>query len=183
MRRYVFLLVALLVCSGFTHKKASDVYVQLQTSKGLIELKLDYQRAPQHVNTFLNLVKSGFYEGLPWHYVIPGKLAQTGDGLRFDRAYPPMEYLTQEDTRLNNTAGAIGFDRLWVQGEHRLTPQFYLLSEGRSEMNKDHPHVFGHITRGEAVLRELRKGDRLIRALALPTGSTSATPPAWANTP
>ncbi|QLQ14030.1 MAG: peptidylprolyl isomerase [Brevundimonas sp.] len=51
----------------------------VQTSKGRVLLELDPRIAPNHVQRLQTLTQSGFYDGLRFHRVIPGFMAQTGD--------------------------------------------------------------------------------------------------------
>ena len=51
----------------------------LNTSKGEIVIKFLPDLAPVHVARIIELVKSGFYDGIIFHRVIPGFMAQTGD--------------------------------------------------------------------------------------------------------
>src|SRR5262249_4818547 len=59
--------------------KADDLpRVKLTTTKGEIVVELFENEAPQTVANFLSLVKSGFYEGSPFHRVLPTFMAQGG---------------------------------------------------------------------------------------------------------
>jgi cyclophilin family peptidyl-prolyl cis-trans isomerase len=53
-------------------------YVKIETNKGTIWLKLYPQEVPNTVANFAHLVESGFYNGLKFHRVIPGFMAQGG---------------------------------------------------------------------------------------------------------
>ena len=55
--------------------------ILLNTSKGEIVIKLLPEFAPEHVSRIIELVKSGFYDGIIFHRVIPGFMALTGDPL------------------------------------------------------------------------------------------------------
>ena len=65
----------------------------LETSKGTIDLKLYPEHAPKTVNNFVFLARSGFYDAISFHRVIPNFMIQGGDptgsgsggpGYRFD---------------------------------------------------------------------------------------------------
>jgi cyclophilin family peptidyl-prolyl cis-trans isomerase len=61
-------------------EKADDLpRVKLTTTKGDIVLELYENEAPQSVASFLTLVKDGFYDGVVFHRVLPGFMAQGGD--------------------------------------------------------------------------------------------------------
>ena len=51
----------------------------LETTKGQIEIKMLPELAPNHVARITELANSGFYDGVIFHRVIPGFMAQTGD--------------------------------------------------------------------------------------------------------
>ena len=53
--------------------------ILLNTTKGEVVIKLLPEVAPNHVERIMELVKSGFYDGIIFHRVIPGFMAQTGD--------------------------------------------------------------------------------------------------------
>lgn len=57
----------------------SKVKAIIETSYGNIELKFFPEKAPKHVENFMNLAKSGFYDGTIFHRVIPGFMIQGGD--------------------------------------------------------------------------------------------------------
>ena len=70
----------------------------MKTNKGAIRLRLMPEVAPMHVTSFAYLAKLGFYDGLAFHRVIPGFMAQGGcplgtgtgePGYRFDGEFPP----------------------------------------------------------------------------------------------
>ncbi|HLK12048.1 MAG TPA: peptidylprolyl isomerase [Candidatus Binatia bacterium] len=77
---------------------AHSYFVVLQTGKGRIRIKLMPDVAPMHVTSFIYLTKLGFYDGLTFHRVIPGFMAQGGDplgngtggpGYKFDGEFKP----------------------------------------------------------------------------------------------
>ena len=53
--------------------------VTFQTTKGVMKAELYPEIAPNTVNNFISLVKSGFYDGTIFHRVIPGFMIQGGD--------------------------------------------------------------------------------------------------------
>jgi len=66
----------------YANEKAVDIMlvdVVIETKFGNIELKLFPDIAPGHVENFLKLTKSGFYDGTIFHRVIPGFMIQGGD--------------------------------------------------------------------------------------------------------
>ncbi len=70
-------------------------YVKMETTEGDIILELDGRQAPITVGHFLGLVDSGFYDGLIFHRVIPGFMAQGG-------GYTPGLKLKENDDTIAN---------------------------------------------------------------------------------
>lgn len=59
--------------------QSEDKLVILETSQGNIVIELFPEDAPNHVNNFINLTESGFYDGVLFHRIIPGFMIQGGD--------------------------------------------------------------------------------------------------------
>ena len=57
----------------------ANTLATLQTDMGDITLKFLYDKAPHHVQNFVDLAASGFYDGTMFHRVIPGFMIQGGD--------------------------------------------------------------------------------------------------------
>lgn len=73
-------------------------YVQIETTEGTIILELDGKQAPLTVGHVLKLVDSGYYDGVIFHRVIPGFMAQTG-------AHTPDLKLKEGDETIPNESG------------------------------------------------------------------------------
>lgn len=60
-------------------KKMGSTRAVIETKLGNIELKFFPEKAPNHVNNFIELAKSGYYDGTTFHRVISGFMIQGGD--------------------------------------------------------------------------------------------------------
>jgi len=60
-------------------KKMSEIRVVIETKFGNMELKFFPEVAPNHVRSFIELAKKGFYDGTTFHRVIPKFMIQGGD--------------------------------------------------------------------------------------------------------
>ena len=69
-----------------------DYYARLKTTKGDILLDLLEKEAPNTVNSFVFLALHRFFEGVVWHRVIPGFVAQTGDPTGTGRGGPGYSF-------------------------------------------------------------------------------------------
>jgi len=81
--RVLLLLVALVMAPLAAHAQAADLEntLYLDIPAGRVVIKLRPDLAPNHVARIKELVRKGFYDGLSFHRVIPGFMAQTGDPL------------------------------------------------------------------------------------------------------
>lgn len=73
-------------------------YVEIVTTEGRIVLELNGKQAPLTVGHFLKLVDAGFYDGLIFHRVIPGFMAQGG-------GFTPGLELKEDETTIPNESG------------------------------------------------------------------------------
>ena len=71
--------VALIVTACSAEKQTVHPHVLIDTKFGSMEIELLPEIAPNHVNNFLKLARSGFYNGTLFHRVIPGFMIQGGD--------------------------------------------------------------------------------------------------------
>jgi cyclophilin family peptidyl-prolyl cis-trans isomerase len=86
------------------------VAVQVETSKGSLRLDLDAAGAFASVANFWTLAKDGFFNDLPFHRVLPGVLAQTGDP-RGKGTGDPGWYVPGETVASSAARGDVGFAR------------------------------------------------------------------------
>src|SRR5262245_24412200 len=81
IRLLLSLALSLLASLAVAQAQATDPQntLVIETSKGLIQIKLRPDLAPKHVAQVKQLAKQGFYDGIIFHRVIAGFMAQTGD--------------------------------------------------------------------------------------------------------
>lgn len=96
-------LIALLLGLTATIGLAADEvpphpYIEIVTTEGTIILELDGKQAPLTVGHILKLVDAGFYDGIIFHRVISGFMAQTG-------GFTPDMKLKEDDTKIPNESG------------------------------------------------------------------------------
>lgn len=86
---------------------ANTLVIELKTGKVLVRLRPDL--APKHVERVKMLAKEGFYNGLKWHRVINGFMAQTGDprGIGIGGSkYPDLPAEFSQEVYKRGTVGA-----------------------------------------------------------------------------
>lgn len=142
---------------------AETQVVELKTDLGTIEVALDRDKAPVTVDNFLAYVDSGFYDGIIFHRVIPGFMAQ-GGGYTFDfQQKETREAIVNESANgLSNLRGSISMAR--TNDPHSATAQFFinLVDNTRLDGSEDKPGytVFGRVTSGMDVLDQIAEEPR-----------------------
>lgn len=133
----------------------ADVVVKMDTSAGMIELTLDDANAPITVANFVDYAKSGHYDGLVFHRVIPGFMIQ-GGGMNADLkprdTKAPIK--NESNNGLSNRRGTISMAR--TNAPDSATSQFFINTvdnlslDGRG--SRPGYAVFGQVTNGMDVV-------------------------------
>lgn len=150
--------IVLAPTSAFTQNNQPDkegnhmVKVTMDTSKGVIKLELDADKAPLTVTNFVEYAKSGFYDNTIFHRVIPGFMIQGGG---FD---PDMKQKTtrapvknEASNGLKNLAGTIAMAR--TSDPHSATAQFFINCVDNDFLNfkSETPQGWGYTVFGKVV--------------------------------
>lgn len=133
--------------------------VVLETNRGRIVMELDRQRAPESVANFLLHVKSGFYNDIQFHRVMPGFMIQAGvltsDMQR--RISPVFPVANEAQNGLKNLRGTVAMAR--TSDPHSATSEFFinLVDNAVLDFSSATPRgwgyaVFGRITEGMDVV-------------------------------
>ncbi|KUJ84299.1 peptidylprolyl isomerase [Microbulbifer flavimaris] len=137
---------------------AANPKVDLKTDLGTIRVELYADKAPVTVENFLGYVDSGFYNGVIFHRVIPGFMAQTG-GLTFDfQKKETGEPIANESANgLPNTRGTLAMAR--HSSPDSATSQFFINLSNNSHLDasEDKPGytVFGKVIEGMEVVEKI----------------------------
>lgn len=154
--------------------KANDLpRVKLTTTKGEITLELFENEAPESVANFLTLVKQGFYNGSPFHRVLPNFMAQ-GGAKTDDGQGGPGSTIKCECYRPDYRRHFRGSLSMAHAGRDTGNSQFFLTFIPTAHLNGRHT-AFGRVIEGMEVLGDLQhrspshgvdqpKADRIIKA-------------------
>ena len=116
----------------------------LDTTQGQVEIRLLPDLAPNHVARITELANSGFYDGIIFHRVIPGFMAQTGDpqgtgmggsGQKLDAEFTDYEY----------RVGTVGMAR--SMNPNSGDSQFFICFDGCGHLTGQYT-VWGQVERG-----------------------------------
>ncbi len=145
----------------------------ITTNKGLIRFVLMDQQAPITTANFVKLVNAGFYNGLPFHRVVPGFVIQGGDP-KGDGTGGPGWSIKGEFTHLPHIKGAVAMAR--TKDPDSAGSQFYICLEAAHSLDGSYA-VFGYVLEGMGVVQSIQKGDKMtdIKIKEVPRDSI----PAW----
>ena len=136
--------------------KAEDISkLILETSAGKIEINLLPELAPKHVERISELAESGFYNGVIFHRVIPGFMAQTGDpdgngtggsGQKIKAEFSDYPY----------REGTVGMAR--TSNPDSADSQFFICFEGCSHLTGQYT-VWGQVSNGMDNIYKIAVGE------------------------
>jgi peptidylprolyl isomerase len=127
----------------------------LETSKGEIKISLLSTLAPNHVSRIKELVQDGYYDGIIFHRVIPGFMAQTGDptgtgtggsGQKLDAEFSDYQYIN----------GTVGMAR--TMDPNSADSQFFICFDGCSHLTGQYT-VWGQVEEGMDVVKTINAGE------------------------
>ncbi len=140
--------------------------VALQTTKGVLVIELYENEAPLAVNNFVSLVEAGFYDGLTFHRVLPGFMAQGGCPKGTGTGGPGYN-IACECYREDHREHFRGTLSMAHAGRDTGGSQFFLTFKRTSHLDGRHT-VFGRVIEGLDVLAKLQRRDPSQRG-TLPT--------------
>jgi peptidylprolyl isomerase len=131
--------------------------IYLDTKDGRITIRLRPDLAPKHVEQIKTLTKQGFYNNVPFHRVIEGFMAQTGDPTGTGTGKSDLPNVPAEFTQTPYKRGSVGMAR--SQSPNSANSQFFICYEGCGPLTGQYT-VFGEVVSGMDVADRIKKGDK-----------------------
>ena len=129
----------------------------LDTTPGRIVIKLRNDVAPGHAERMKLLAREQFYDDVPFHRVIEGFMAQTGDGENGNGTggsdYPDLK---AEFSDVPYVRGTVGMAR--TSNPHSANSQFFIMFDDGSFLNGQYT-VVGEVVSGMDVVDKLKRGE------------------------
>ena len=155
-RDLMLALPAALALSAAPAKAAVDANtVYLDTKDGRITIELRPDLAPKHVAQIKKLISQHFYDGIVFHRVISGFMAQTGDPTGTGMGGSKLPDLKAEFTQTPFKRGTLGMAR--ASSPDSANSQFFICLADSSFLNGQYT-VFGEVTGGMDVVDKIKKG-------------------------
>ena len=139
-------------------------YAVIETPKDIMKIKLFPNEAPNTVANFASLAKSGFYDGLNFHRVIPGFVAQGGCPEGSGRGGPGYRIACELDN--NPHKHLKGTLSMAHAGRNTGGSQFFICFAPQPHLDGEHT-VFGQIEDEESlkVLDSIKQGDTIVKII------------------
>ena len=128
----------------------------LETKNGKIVIKLRPDLAPKHVAQIKALVARKFYDGLVFHRVISGFMAQTGDPKGTGEGGSDLPDIPAEFTQTPFKRGTLGMAR--ASDPDSANSQFFICLADAPFLDGKYT-VFGEVVSGMDVVDKIKKGD------------------------
>ncbi len=153
------------------------LYALMDTTKGEIILRLEFEKVPMTVVNFVGLAEGTihsnrgdgvrFYDGLKFHRVIKNFMIQGGDPLGSGRGGPGYKFPDEFNQKLrHNGPGVLSMANA---GPNTNGSQFFITHVATPHLNGVHT-VFGRVVKGQEVVNAIRKGDRIKRLTIIRAG-------------
>ena len=130
-------------------------YLILDLKDGPVKIKLRSDLAPNHVERIKTLAGSGFYDGVVFHRVIPGFMAQSGDPTGTGMGGSDLPDLKAEFSNEKHKRGTVSAAR--SQNPNSANSQFYICFDDAPWLDRQYT-VWGEVVDGMDAVDKIKKG-------------------------
>jgi len=130
--------------------------ITLETTYGPVVIKLMPDVAPKHVEQIKTLTRRGYFDGLIFHRVIDGFMAQTGDPTGTGTGGSDLPNIPAEFNSTNFGRGAVGMAR--SSNPDSANSQFFICFTDCSFLNKQYT-VWGQVVEGMQFVDQIKRGE------------------------
>ena len=157
MRNFLAALAAILLPLAFAGVAAADENtVFLDTKDGRVVIQLRPDLAPKHAEQIKTLVKRGFYDGIVFHRVIAGFMAQVGCPKGNGTGGSKKPDLKAEFNAEPHVRGTCSMAR--TSAPHSANSQFFICFDDARFLDRQYT-VWGKVTEGMDIIDQLAKGE------------------------
>jgi peptidylprolyl isomerase len=121
-----------------------------------VAIRLMPDWAPEHIERIKTLTRQGFYDGVVFHRVIDGFMAQTGDPTGTGQGGSPLPDLKAEFNPLPHVRGTVSMAR--AQGDDSANSQFFIVFYPRFGLDKKYTN-FGRVIGNMAAVDAIERGE------------------------
>ena len=175
MKKYIYLFI--IFFSLISTKTMAENNMILKLPYGEVEIELYPEKAPNHVKRFKELANSGKYDGVVFHRVIDGFMAQSGD-VKFGNSTnsefnlslagtggSDLPDLKAEFSDIPHTRGVLSAAR--SADPDSANSQFFICFDSAPHLDRQYS-VFGKVIKGMEFVDQIKKGDSRSGAVSDP---------------
>ena len=142
---------------NYNAQEDRDNILVLDLSNGKrVQIRLMEQWAPTHIERVKTLARQGFYDGIIFHRVIDGFMAQTGDPTGTGQGGSPLPDLTAEFNPMPHLRGTVSMAR--AQSDDSANSQFFIIFYPRFSLDKRYTN-FGRVISGMDGVDVIARGE------------------------
>ena len=166
MKKIILFFTILLLTINNSYAKENIMILKLKD--GEVEIELYPKLAPNHVKRFETLANNGKYDGVVFHRVIDGFMAQTGD-VKFGNSNSPefnldragtggsdLPDLKAEFSDIAHNKGVLSMAR--SSDPNSANSQFFIVFESAPHLDRSYS-AFGKVIKGMELIDKLKRGD------------------------
>jgi len=167
MKKNIVLFI-LLFLTIFNNANTKENLMILELKYGKVEIELFNDVAPNHVKRFVSFANDGKYDGVVFHRVIDGFMAQTGD-IKFGNSNSPdynldlagtggseLPNLKAEFSDLAHNKGVLSMAR--SSDPNSANSQFFIVFETAPHLDRGYT-AFGKVIKGMEFVDNIKRGD------------------------
>jgi peptidylprolyl isomerase len=140
-----------------SHAADPENTLLIELKDGTVKIDLAEDVAPQHTERLKALAREGFYDGVVFHRVIDGFMAQTGDPTGTGMGGSEKPDLPAEFSKVPFERGTVGMAR--SQNPNSANSQFFIMFDEGSFLNGQYT-VVGQVVEGMEYVDAIKKGDQ-----------------------
>ena len=148
----------------------AETTLLLETTQGPVKIRLRPDLAPGHVARISELAKEGFYDGVPFHRVIEGVMAQTGDPTGTGRGGSGQK-LKAEFNKGRHVRGTVSMAR--AQHPDSGDSQFFICFSDASFLDGQYT-VWGEVIEGMENVDKIKRGEPVMNPDKIVKATVSA---------
>tara|TARA_B100001142_G_scaffold122960_1_gene124845 strand:+ start:88 stop:633 length:546 start_codon:yes stop_codon:yes gene_type:complete len=152
---YKFLFLIFTMIGYSMTANANENILLLELKDGVVTIEMKPEVAPNHVKRIKELVNDGFYDGIKFHRVIAGFMAQTGDPLG-NGTGGSGQNIKAEFNNERHLRGTLSMAR--AQDPNSADSQFFICLEDAPHLNGQYT-VWGQVIDGMEYVDNIKKGE------------------------
>ena len=154
----IFIIIFVFIISnsgGFMESEANDSILLLELKSGVVTIEMKPDLAPNHVKRIKEFVEEKFYDGLKFHRVIDGFMAQTGDPLG-NGTGGSGQNIDAEFNSAKHLRGTLSMAR--AQDPNSADSQFFICFKDASWLDGQYT-IWGQVVDGMEHVDNIKKGE------------------------